>query len=236
MTLERGRSVLAYHGDPKILRAVARLAAARPAKLTGDSEIATCKSGEIRWRGAALDKKTRPGDRMALAREIALVDTDSKLLLGTRLIETLALDLEYNQGLFNPAARKEALETLDRLGLADLADTPQERLFGPERGLALMALALSRRPTLFIIDRPRALLDDDGFRLVWRAISEELKSSDRAALILDYAPGLWPSGIETDDELSLSSANKSSGRQSAEQPPDQPPGDHSARDGFGILR
>jgi hypothetical protein len=46
-------------------------------------------------------------------------------------------------------------------------------------------------------------MDDDGFRLAWRAVSEDLRGQGRAALALDYSPGLWPSGLGTDEVLSL---------------------------------
>ena len=202
LALLKGSSVLAVHREPIVLRSLARLAAAR-SHLEGFKDLAVPTAGVIRWEGKTLEERARPGERLGLFRIIALVDSHSRLLTGKTLIEGLELDLEYNQGLVPKAAERAALETLERLELENLADASQEELSGPDRGLALMAMALSRRPALLILDRPMSLMDDKGFELAWRAVAEDLRGEGRAALVFDYSPEAWTGGLSANSVLSL---------------------------------
>jgi iron complex transport system ATP-binding protein len=57
------------------------------------------------------------------------------------------------------AARRQALATLDRLGIADLAMTRLNRLSGGQRQLAGIAQAVVRRTPLLLLDEPTSALD-----------------------------------------------------------------------------
>jgi ABC-type cobalamin/Fe3+-siderophores transport system ATPase subunit len=141
-----------------------------------------------------LGPKSGPGERLALFKKVALVDSHSALLSGTRLIDTMIVDLEYNQGRSPGEAKAAAMEVLARLGLADLAMESIASLDGPEHGLAVMALALCRKAPLLVLDRPRSLVDDQGLALLWPALAQALKVN-RAALVLDYSPAPYPEGL-----------------------------------------
>ncbi|MDR2456047.1 MAG: hypothetical protein LBE49_05570 [Deltaproteobacteria bacterium] len=202
LTLEKGRSILVTHPEPKILTTLARVSAAKTIEGDLDDE-ARLLAGEVRWDGRTLDERARSGEKLGLFRTIALVEAGCRLLSGKSVLDCFCLDLEYNQGLFRLEARRAAMETLERLGLSDLADSPQESLPGPERGLALVALALSRRPALLILDRPGAFLDEEGLSLAWREISGDLAGQGRAALVLDYSSETWTGDMGISSVLSL---------------------------------
>jgi len=62
--------------------------------------------------------------------------------------------------------RARALELLDRVGLADRADEPVQRLSGGEMQRVAVCRALLRRPTLLLADEPTGNLDDASGALV----------------------------------------------------------------------
>jgi alpha-D-ribose 1-methylphosphonate 5-triphosphate synthase subunit PhnL len=185
-----GQAVLAFDREPGLLRALARLAAGRD--LLGP-EAAGAGAARVR-DGASLTSKARPGERLDLYRRTALVDSHARLLSGVRLIDTMILEMEYHQGRSASQAMEAAQRLLDRLGVGPLALVPEDRVSGPDRGLALVALAIGRRPTLLVLDRPLGLLDDESFAAAWAAVAERL-ARGLAALVLDYSPEGYPEGL-----------------------------------------
>lgn len=73
-------------------------------------------------------------------------------------------------GLPRRAARAQAHEWLDRLGLADKLDEYPESLSGGEKQRVALARALAPRPQLLILDEPTSHLDDGSARIVINAI------------------------------------------------------------------
>ncbi|MDR1658416.1 MAG: hypothetical protein LBT47_12870 [Deltaproteobacteria bacterium] len=202
--LLQGRSALAFHPHSDVLRGlVARCSAV---ELSGP--------GNFFWQGRAAPKCGRLGARLDLFGSIALVDSRSQFFYGRSLIENMCLDMEYNQGLFNREASRLAMELLNLLGLSDLAQIEAAELVGPERGLGLMAMAISRKPRLFILDRPIGLIGRNGFQTAWNVIKDELALGGSAALVLDYAPEGAYVQNDIDDVIDLGSRNFTDGGQS----------------------
>jgi ABC-2 type transport system ATP-binding protein len=83
-----------------------------------------------------------------------------------RAVETTA----RLRGLGRAAARQQAGELIDELGLTPLADAPLVRLSGGQRRLACVASALAADRQVLILDEPTTGLDPVARRAVWAAL------------------------------------------------------------------
>jgi cystine transport system ATP-binding protein/L-cystine transport system ATP-binding protein len=174
LDIKRGEAVLILHDNDRFTEGLARCA----------SGIGHCQ-GELAWLGA---KKPPENDFLATLtffKKIAYVGPDSQLISNTTLLHHLIFEMEYNQNANGQKARQLALDCLESLGLAPLANLPPDKLFGQTRYVSLMALAISRKPALFILERPMGLLRPLLFARVIEAIGSGLKENGQAALILD---------------------------------------------------
>jgi len=102
-------------------------------------------------------------------------------------------------GLHRTKARQRAIELLDHLGLADVADRPARTLSGGQRRKLELARALVTDPSILFLDEATLGLDVDARRVFWsevRAMAaagrtvfftthymEEAEIADRIALI-----------------------------------------------------
>ena len=91
---------------------------------------------------------------------LAFQDPNDQLIAGT-VEQDVALG-PLNLGIAPEAARVEALETLQALGLAALSDSPLHALSHGQRKLVAIAGVLAMHPELIVIDEPTAGLDPAG--------------------------------------------------------------------------
>ncbi|UVI40470.1 heme ABC exporter ATP-binding protein CcmA [Qipengyuania spongiae] len=121
----------------------------------------------------------------AIAREgrVALVDErlalDETVPLGTALGFWSRLD--------------RSLPTLDRVGLADLADVPVRFLSTGQRKRAALARLLAAQAPIWLLDEPLNGLDDEGKRLVEGLISDHCADGG-LCLAASHQPIALPDG------------------------------------------
>jgi cobalt/nickel transport system ATP-binding protein len=116
--------------------------------------------GEIRLDGRPVGYRT--ADLGAWRQRVGLVFQDPNDQL---FAATVAEDVSFgplNLGLAPAAVRARVAETLDALGIADLAARPTHMLsLGQKKRVAIAGL-LAMRPDVLLLDEPTAGLDADG--------------------------------------------------------------------------
>lgn len=131
-------------------------------------------SGEIRW--------PLLGDRDALRPDkVAMVFQSSSLMPPLSVIENVELPLILNGG--RSDARAAAMEALERVGLADLAEKLPEELSGGQGQRVAMARAIAARPQLLLADEPTGQLDQATGRALIDGLLSWLAGS-RTALVI----------------------------------------------------
>ncbi len=126
--------------------------------------------------------------RRTLARRIALVPQDLHVPFPFRVGELVLMGRAPHQpllGLESDADVARALEALDRLGIADLADREITSLSGGERQLTLFARALVQDPEILLLDEPTAFLDLKH-RVEVLAEVRAFAARGRAALVVSH--------------------------------------------------
>jgi putative ABC transport system ATP-binding protein len=126
-------------------------------------------AGDVLIGGVSLTQLSR-NQRAALRRRaIGYVFQDFNLLAGLTAAENVALPLELDG---SPArtARTQALDALERLGLAERADRFPDELSGGERQRVAIARAIVGERHLLLADEPSGALDSVNGESVMRLI------------------------------------------------------------------
>ncbi len=102
-------------------------------------------------------------------------------LLLPKVVDDVALGLVHT-GQGRDAARRQALEVLRELGIAELAEKAPDRLSHGQRLLTALAGVLAVRPPLLLLDEPTSRLDPPSrFRL-----AEVLSSREESLLVATH--------------------------------------------------
>ena len=104
-----------------------------------------------------------------------------------------------NFGLFNAAEKQRAMESLDRVGLADLAVQRASTLSGGQQQRVAIARALTQRAEVILADEPIASLDPESARKVMEILAD-INRTDRKTVVVtlhqvDYAVRYCPRAV-----------------------------------------
>lgn len=124
--------------------------------LAGGLETPT--SGEVIVDGDPLGRLSAGELAVLRRRKIGYVFQQFNLIEGLRALENVSLPLELD-GLKRKAATSEALEALEVLGLADLAERFPDELSGGEQQRVAIARAIVGSRKLLLADEPTGALD-----------------------------------------------------------------------------
>jgi ABC-type lipoprotein export system ATPase subunit len=138
--------------------------------------------GVIRVAGQAWTDRAR-SERAALRRRwLAAMPQQPSLLERMSVAENLTMTAAVRGG---PSSPELASATLERLGLAELADQPASQLSGGERQrLSLARLLVSSAPTL-VLDEPTSQQDEASARRVVEALQRET-AAGRCLLVASH--------------------------------------------------
>jgi len=121
---------------------------------------------------------------------IGFVFQQCNLLPGRTAAENVAVPLLYGSGAEFWNRRRLAVEMLDRVGLADRADTEPHRLSGGEQQRVAIARALVRSPRLILADEPTGALDVDTGEQVMGLLESVASASGAALVTITHDPAV----------------------------------------------
>jgi len=123
------------------------------------NRLETIDSGEILIDGEAL-----PEEGAALARlraEVGMVFQSFNLFAHRTVLDNVALAPIKVRGMKKAAAERQAMELLDRVGIADKAHSHPAQLSGGQQQRAAIARALAMQPKVMLFDEPTSALDPE---------------------------------------------------------------------------
>jgi ABC-type sugar transport system ATPase subunit len=143
-------------GSSEVLALLGPSGSGKSTLLNAIAGFIAVRSGEITLgtRLVATPKRADPPER----REVAFVFQDYGLWPHLTALDTVAYPLR-RRGVPKEAARAQAQEILDRLGIGGLADRKPAQLSGGEQQRVGLGRALARQAVLYLFDEPTAHLD-----------------------------------------------------------------------------
>ena len=100
--------------------------------------------------------------------------------------ENVEVPLLYASGAQLLCRRSIALDMLERVGLADRADSHPGEMSGGEQQRIAIARALVRRPRVILADEPTGALDPDTGRAVMTLLEEVARESGSALIVITH--------------------------------------------------
>jgi cell division transport system ATP-binding protein len=116
-------------------------------------------SGRVRVAGHDI-ATAAPETLALLRRRIAVIFQDFRLLRDRSARDNVQLVLAL-RGIDPRTAKRRALEALEQVAIADLAERPVRHLSGGEQQRVAIARALVGDPSVLLCDEPTGNLDDD---------------------------------------------------------------------------
>lgn len=123
------------------------------------NRLETIDEGEIRINGELL-----PEEGKALARlraEVGMVFQQFNLFSHMTILDNVTLAPRKVRGQSKEAARKRAMELLDRVGIAHQAEKYPAQLSGGQQQRVAIARALAMDPKVMLFDEPTSALDPE---------------------------------------------------------------------------
>ena len=142
--------------------------------------------GDIIVDGVLLNEDTRNID--TVRRNIGMVFQQFNLFPHLSVLSNVTLAPVRVRGLKPERAREEAMELLERVGIADQAEKRPGQLSGGEQQRAAIARALAMKPNVMLLDEPTSALDVGMVREVVD-VMQELANSGMTLLAVTHETG-----------------------------------------------
>jgi ABC-type lipoprotein export system ATPase subunit len=139
----------------------------------------TASSGELRWPALGPSGTLRP-------RHIGIVFQSANLLPSLSAVENVEVPLRLLGG--TARFRELALQALDDVGLAGIADKLPDELSGGQAQRVGLARAIALRPRLVLADEPTGQLDPPTAQLAMDALLRSLAGTDAALIVATHDP------------------------------------------------
>jgi ABC-type lipoprotein export system ATPase subunit len=142
----------------------------------------TPTAGTISWPGLGKREALRP-------EKIAFVFQTQSLLDPLTVVENVEMPLLLGRRSAKDA-RRAALDVLDRIELADIADKLPEELSGGQTQRVAVARALAYRPRLILADEPTGQLDHPTASHLFDVLLASLEGTDTALVVATHDMGV----------------------------------------------
>ncbi|MEA2185002.1 MAG: hypothetical protein QOK16_13 [Solirubrobacteraceae bacterium] len=136
--------------------------------------------GSVTWPALGSRSQLRPGP-------VAVIFQGPSLLAPLTVLENVALPLVLG-GATDAAARSQASEALERLGLAALTDKLPEEISGGQAQRVAVARALAGSPRLILADEPTGQLDRESGAAVVEVLLAAAEHATAALVVATHDP------------------------------------------------
>jgi putative ABC transport system ATP-binding protein len=141
--------------------------------------------GTIRFRGTDLSSFSEDEASDYLLRDVGFVYQSFHLMPRVSALENASIKLLLG-GVGRRAAHGQALQWLERLGLADRVQRTPEQLSGGERQRVAIARALAGDPQLILADEPTGNLDSARSREIIALLGEIAHERGSGVLLVTH--------------------------------------------------
>ncbi len=146
-------------------------------------------AGRVSVHGADLGLFTAQDSDAYRATTLGILDQHYARSLSPDLtcLQSVALQLDLAGA--DPTSNREiALELLERVGLADRAESLPGALSGGEQQRVAVCAALVHRPRLLLADEPAGELDEESAENVYRLLGELVRGTGATAVVVSHDP------------------------------------------------
>ncbi|HUN22668.1 MAG TPA: ABC transporter ATP-binding protein [Anaerolineales bacterium] len=159
------------------------------------AENATPTGGQVQWQGVSLLQEPLERRRLRWGRELAYMPQDplGALNPSIKIGKQIAEGLQFHFKLSAQFAQKEAMDWLDKMQLPNPAEFAQRyphQLSGGQQQRVLLAMAMSLRPQLLVLDEPTTGLDVTTEAAVLNLLQNQLRETGTTALFVTHNLGL----------------------------------------------
>lgn len=149
--------------------------------------ILTPTAGSVRLLGQEITKLSQAKLAQFRLQNIGFIFQGFNLFPALSALENVEVALNL-KGIRGTAARKQALELLEQVGLRDRVNQLPQDLSGGQKQRVAIARALAGNPKLIMADEPTAALDSHNGHAVIELLRQLAKEKDRTVLIVTHDP------------------------------------------------
>lgn len=145
------------------------------------------KEGNIFINGIEI-KNIKPKD---LAKSIAYVPQIHERTFPYKVKEIVLMGRAHQTTIFSAPTKLDmeiALESLDKVGILDLAEEPYTQLSGGQCQLVMIARALAQKPKIIVMDEPTSHLDFKNELLILETVADLVKNENLSILMATHFP------------------------------------------------
>ncbi|MEE1131474.1 MAG: ABC transporter ATP-binding protein [Caryophanon sp.] len=155
----------------------------------GKTTMLKCMMGLLEWQKGATLLDGKPLTAMSqkeVWRKIGYVPQASRMTFSYSILDLVTMGRAVYIGAFAQPTKEDrelALQSLDLVGIAHLAEQPCTAVSGGELQLALIARTLVAEPEILVLDEPESHLDIHKQKIILQTIKKLVKERGLACVI-----------------------------------------------------